>query len=51
MPLGPAKCPQCQSANVEPVSDKLWRCNDCKLEFQEAMVELLPEKNKRKEKK
>lgn len=49
--LGLPMCPKCHSQDIEPVSDKLWRCKGCGAEFDAAMVEEAPAKSKGKEKK
>ena len=46
--FGAAKCPKCQSANVEPKNDKLWHCNGCGIDFDAASVEVIPDEGKKK---
>ena len=41
------KCPHCYSENIEPVGPKLFHCNNCKKDFEEAVVEAPPEPPKK----
>ena len=41
------KCPHCYSQNIEPVGPKLWHCNECKKDFDQAVVDMPTEERKK----
>jgi len=41
------KCPHCYSFNIYPIGTKLWHCNDCGKDFNEAVVDMPTEETKK----